>query len=108
MIDIVGTLNQPHLAFIFILLGLITGIVGVIIKTVFSPSRKLTLVLGDLITTIIFFVGYICLSFFKARGVVYAYTLASTALGYALSYFSLKKLLIVIVKTFKKKFGNAK
>lgn len=102
MIDIVGTLNQPHLTLLFLLLGLITGASCIIVKLILKPSKKPTLVVGDFLCTVLFFFGYFSLSLYKTHGVIYAYTLLSTTLGFAISYFSIKKLLLVIVKTFKK------
>lgn len=102
MTDIVGTLAQPHLALIFMLSGSAVGAVCAIIKAVFSPSRKLTLVLGDLIATLVFATVYIYISFINTRGVVYVYSLLSSLLGYGISYFLLKRLIVTIVKIFKK------
>lgn len=104
MIDIVGTLNQPSIALVFIILGLLTGTICAIIKFLVKPSKKLTLVVGDFICTILFFIGFIALSFLKTHGVVFVYTLISTALGYVISYFLVKKFLSIIIKTFKKIF----
>ena len=103
MIDIVGTLTQPLVALSFLLVGLIVGIIGAIVKTIFSPNKKVTLIIGDFISTVILITSYISLSFIKVRGVLYVYTMLMITLGYTLSYFISKLIIGLIIKTIKPK-----
>ena len=105
MTEIVGTTTQPAYALIFLISGLGLGVLGCIVKSILK-KKKIALVIGDFISTFILLFGYIVLSFFYTKGVIYAYTLLSILIGYALSYFTLKKLIRKIIFLIRKKHAK--
>ena len=106
MIDVVGTLSQPYLALIFLLYGIGIGVFGCVVKSIFHNKKKVTLVIGDFISTFILCLAYLLLSFFYTKGVFYAYSLLTITIGYTLSYFTLKKLIRKIKLFIQKKHAN--
>ena len=103
MIDIVGTLTQPYLFGVALVYGIASGILGIIIKSIISPRNTVRLIIGDLVVTLAYFACFFVYSFFYTSGIMYAYTLLSSLIGYTLTYYSLKKLIQKILKLIQKK-----
>ena len=101
--DVVGTLTQPYYALIFLLSGIISGALGFIVKSLFGYRKKLRIFISDVISTTIPCAVYILLSIRLLQGVFFVYCAFCLFLGYALSYFVLKKSLSKIKKLVLKK-----
>lgn len=102
MPDIVGTLAQPHYALLACLLGIVTGVVGFIIKKILSPKSFVKLFIGDFLATILTGSCTLIFCFHYLQGVYYLYPFLCVGLSYSLTYFVLQKLFLKLKKLFKK------
>ncbi len=106
--DIVGTLNQPNIALRAIIWGAILGSLVFIIKALLKDKTKLTLVLSDFISALLFGGGNIFFCYLYTKGVIWAYIPLCSLAGVALSYFVLLKLSASLKRTIKKTFDKIK
>ena len=102
-VDIVGTTLQPHYALLAFLSGVVVGVLGLCVYFLFGKKSKVGLFISDLICTLILgFSGLLfCVWFLK--GVFYFYVFFCETIGYAISFFLLKKTVSKLLSFLKNK-----